>query len=63
MRIVRTETIIISKKESDALDLTDRLLEKMGQGTHDTELLKRVENAQAALSDVYQYIIDVEVEE
>lgn len=63
MKIIRSETIVISKKESEALDLTDMILEGIVRETHDPELVKKVEDALAALSDVYEYIIDVEVEE
>ena len=63
MKIIRSETIIISKKESEALDLTDMILEGIVRETHDPELVKKAEKALSALSDVYEYITDVEVGE
>lgn len=63
MKIIRSETIIISKKENEALEWTDMILEEIVREAHDPELVKKVEIALSALNDVYQYIIDVEVEE
>lgn len=63
MKIIKTENITISKKESNALDLVDMILDGIIREANDPELLRKVETAQFALSDVYEYITDVEVDE
>lgn len=61
MRIVKSESIVISINESNALDLVDMILNGIIQEANDPELLRKVENAQNALNDVYEYIEKVEV--
>lgn len=63
MKIIKSETITISKKESKALDLVDMILAGISRESNDPELLRKVETAQFALSDVYEYITDVEEDE
>ena len=63
MKIIKSETITISKKESKALDLVDMILSGIYRESNDPELLRKVETVQFALSDVYEYITDVEEDE
>lgn len=60
MKIIRNETIIISKKENEALDLTNAILNEMEEEACDPELLQKIADAQAALSDIYEYITQAE---
>ena len=61
MRIIKSERIAISINESNALDLVDNILDGILREANDPELLRKIEFAQNALSDVYEYIEKVEV--
>lgn len=61
MRIVKSERIVISINESNAFSLVDMILDGIIREANDPELLRKVENAQNALNDVYEYIEKVEV--
>lgn len=61
MRIIKSERIAISINESNALDLVDNILDGILREANDPELLRKIEIAQNALSDVYEYIEKVEV--
>jgi hypothetical protein len=61
MRIIKSERIAISINESNALDLVDMILDGIMREASDPELLRKIEIAQNALSDVYEYIEKVEV--
>lgn len=61
MRIIKSERIAISVNESNALDLVDMILDGIMREANDPELLRKIEFAQNALSDVYEYIEKVEV--
>lgn len=61
MRIIKNETIVVSTNESNALSLVDRILDGILREASDPELIRTIEIAQNALSDVYEYIEDVEV--
>jgi hypothetical protein len=61
MRIIKSERIAISINESNALDLVDMILDGIMREASDPELLRKIEFAQNALSDVYEYIEKVEI--
>jgi hypothetical protein len=61
MRIIKSERIAISANESNALDLVDMILDGIMREASDPELLRKIEIAQNALSDVYEYIENVEM--
>lgn len=61
MRIIKSECIAISVNENNALDLVDNILDGILREASDPELLRKIEIAQNALSDVYEYIEKVEV--
>ena len=61
MRIIKSERIAISINESNALDLVDNILDGILREANDPELLRKIEFAQNALSDVYEYIEKVEI--
>lgn len=60
MRIVLREEIILSKKESEAFDLVEKVLEGLQREVKDIFLLRQVEDMLDSMYSIYEHITEVE---
>lgn len=60
MRIVLREEIALSKKEYEAFDLVERVLEGLQREAKDSSLLREVESVLILMHNIFEYITEVE---
>lgn len=60
MRIVLREEIILSKKENEAFDEVEKVLEGLQREVRDPVLSREIDHTLSHMYKIYDYITDVE---
>lgn len=60
MRIVLREEIVLSKKENEAFDEVERVLEGLQREVKDPVLAREIDHTLNHMYEIYEYITDVE---